>query len=194
MIDLNKFCANENDPREYLRNPLTALNQDFATNGHILVRLDGVSKNPNHAKEKTFVSVLQSIDAQNILDYTPLTVVLPNKSICSICDNKGFTLGREKKECPECDGEGEFTHGNHEYECKECDGDGEVESFTKSDVKVPCYRCPTQPVPVGDLNFQRKYLAMLLELPNIQYLLDSGKGMMFFKFDGGDGCLMRIYP
>ena len=39
MIDLQRFCANESDPRPYLRAPFKRGSWVYATNGHVCVRV-----------------------------------------------------------------------------------------------------------------------------------------------------------
>ena len=170
MIDLNKFCANkENDERDYLWKPLTVSGQDVASNGHILVRLNGVSTNATHEKRTKLIRLCHDIDDHKLLNYTQL-IIKPSKT-----------------KCDDCDGRGDFSHGAHRYDCKGCGGRGEVDF-------LDCSQCPTRPVAVGSLRFRLQYLLMLLELPNVQYLLDDKTRIMFFNFDGGDGCLAATVP
>ena len=42
-VDLSRFCADANDPREYLRSPWKHGEWVYATNGHVCVRVPAAS-------------------------------------------------------------------------------------------------------------------------------------------------------
>ena len=121
-------------------------------------------------------------------------IALPAHEACRHCKGQGLAW---EKACPECDGKGEFLHRTHWYECKGCTG-GAVVSCppTASGAKaVPCESCQGsgeafQSVVVARALFQRRYLAMLADLPNCSLQPDGADGAAKFTFDGGYGFLM----
>jgi hypothetical protein len=117
--------------------------------------------------------------------------------MCSVCHGTGFV-----ESCPDCEGTGkiEWTVGKHEYEddCKECDGTGKAEGN-----REPCEKCGgignkrlAIPVHVGEVRYDRQYLAIIKDLPNSKIYPVKPRGTVIkpslFTFDGGDGIIMPL--
>lgn len=116
--------------------------------------------------------------------YFPLQVELPDAMPCNACGGTGKELV-----CSICKGEG----------CDRCEGDG-VPSGDDQGTEQPCYNCdgsgqaPHQIITVGNTTLARRFVALMLKLPGIEYHTPTRKPheypMVSFRFDGGWGCVM----
>ena len=196
-----KFC-NPDDARFFCRQPFPDMKGNvLATDGKVIVSVPA-----NFATEE--IQVYQkAIDIfAKYLDpelfqtgFVPLKVEIPPYPPCAPCNGTGKVNEERETECPDCDGEGGHYIGRHYYECIECDGSGKVADQSKTDVKkIDCEKCGGtgrgfHPVKLDARSFQSKYLELIMELPNAEYLPDGDKhAIMRFKFDGGIGCLMPM--
>lgn len=195
-MDLSKFCARATDPRGYLRQPFRDAGEVVATNGHLVIAVPDF--------EGEFPDAVERMAGRHrkMLESTPHTgeqfridqIALPELIPCYHCDGRGFYWVQT---CPICNGSGEFKHGEHHYECKECLGNGRVgtEAGAPRARKEPCEECggagdSFQMVGVGEASFQRRYLALLAELPDA-FIQPNGPDLAAkFTFDGGYGFLM----
>ncbi len=115
--DLQKFCADEDDIRPYLRQPWSSGEWTYATNGHILVRV------------KRLADVHENVaapNAQKLLDAAKIGEWLkvpetaePPEIACDECNGTG------EVECPTC---------GHEDKCDDCCGTGMVRETKASKV------------------------------------------------------------
>jgi hypothetical protein len=200
-IDIQRFCAMNSDPREWLRRPWIEDGTTVATNGHIVVRVDTVLQGeiadaPHGTMSGRIPKVIAAaahLDAVVSARDIAITMVP-----CRHCAGEGTVTDRE---CNECEGEGEFGHGTHWYCCKECDGDGRIISPVKSDAEgaTPCDSCHGSGhdfksyTTVGNSMLANRYLALLQDLPNCRLALpELSDQPVRFDFDGGTGVLMPM--
>lgn len=197
MIDFKKYCATSGDIRNHLQTPTRCAEGIIATNGHILICVpdDGQEHYPA-TKESIaetvakFKSTIGDPDRQWVY---AKAIHLPEPIKCRHCDGVGYTY---ETDCEDCDGDGEFEYGSHTYECKNCEGSGKIESHKGSpEHKQECYSCDGtgqgfQAVAVGRTFLQRRYLAMLAELPECRLGTIGYSEAVAFTFDGGWGMVM----
>lgn len=182
MIDLKPFCA-VNDIRTYLNAPFVVDGQTVATNGQIMIRVQGVDPAAN--QDAPIAQNVRTLFEKAYTDFVPLPT-LPKAQKCRVCKGAGFI---EDADCKDCNGNGEFMHGVHEYECKNCDGMGTVG-------RVQCWdsECDggfvRKAVQIGDATFSVRYLRLIAALPNARICTDGPHGTAAFVFDGGEGRVM----
>lgn len=191
-VDITRFCLAEGlgDTRVYLRRPMRFGDQVLASDGRILVCIPGHSGHEEApSRVRNFTRRIEQIIKEAPLTWTPAAAVeLPPPEPCAKCDGSGVMY---RVDCHECNGEGEFVHGTHTYRCKECDGEGgTVTRHASHGARAqPCDICggsgaSIQPVTVGEVRVQRRYLAAIAELPGAQ-VAPSHEGTLVFTFDGG---------
>lgn len=199
---LARFCAKQ-DIRYYLEKPIRQDGHLYATNGHILVRIEDdpateartacVKDDQGHAPPNC-AALLKTLVAEWFL---PIDVsALPEPGACKACSGSGAVL-----ECPDCDGKGEFEHGNWNYDCKECDGAGVVKRSAFSGRKVPCGDCDGTgkddhiKVELRGAGFQLRYLKLMAELPGVELSVNPNdpRTTHYFRFDGGVGAVMPCW-
>ena len=99
--DLQKFCADDDDIRYYLRQPWSAGEFSYATNGHILVHVPRLAYVPYNDKAP---------DAQALIDKTAPSkewlpvpgVEMPPDVACTWCDGTGKDPNDRRCKCEEC--------------------------------------------------------------------------------------------
>lgn len=197
MTNLQKFCS-VNDIRTHLLAPMCIPGVGTVyCNGHIAV----VTPGDVELTADLPASLIESLNKMNVkrVEVTAgagLSIPeLPPSNKCSECKGSGRVSGTV--ECDECDG-GDFRHGSHRYECKECDGSGKIKNR-----HAPTVGCPScdgtgdgiTAVPVGRSCFQRRYLNLLNELPNVRIFPSiEPMGSGYVTFDGGWGVIMPMHP
>lgn len=201
MIDLNKFCATENEMRVHLRAPWAEPGIGIVrTNGFVLICTPPDGKDyassinlPNNEK---LIGMQKSAAKKRGCTFVSLkNINLPHAKICFECDGAGHIY---EKKCDGCGGKGNFFHRTHQYSCKECDGEGFFKSLIGDEEnKKFCEECNGfgelfQLVKIKSCFFDRKYLALLNRLPNCVLSLPQGDptAQATFTFDGGWGALM----
>ena len=187
-VDLQRFCADDFDPREYLRKPIPHKGYLYATNGHVLVRVAAPEHAGALAEKPDFDAVVgKYIQAEGHAPLPPL----PAGKKCKDCNGTGMVL---MAECADCDGEGDFMHGTHIYECKECDGAGRF--LSASGEKCECAGCyghgiKAERIAIGQSGYDLRYLRWIAELPGARFAAGGAIDTAgHFIFDGGDGIVM----
>lgn len=190
-IDITRFCATTRDPRKDIHTPFRCPGGIVATNGEILICMNDDGGEYQDATEQTkgyaarFKAYINDPKREWV---DAASITLPDALPCPDCNSKGHTF---EDECDECDGDGEFRHGSHWYECEECNGSGKVAATT-------CSRCKGsgedfQPIHVGNTAFQRKYLALIVGLPDCRLGLPvTPLKTTVFTFTGGFGAIMPV--
>lgn len=191
-VDITKFCIAHglDDTRVYLRSPMQVGDQALASDGNILVCIPGrfgYEEAPSGVRD--FACWVEQIIKMAPLTYTPSAAIeLSPPEPCARCDGRGVMY---RVDCHECNARGEFLHGTHFYRCKECNGKGVTvnRSASHGARARPCDICQgsgasIQPVPVGEVMVQRRYLAAIAKLPGAQ-VAPSHEGLLVFVFDGG---------
>lgn len=187
---LKSFCAKD-DVRYYMNAPILRGEFIFATNGHVMVRVpkfDGIECGDGNGPNN-----IEGLMNGTVRDGLAPIPALPEPEICEFCHGAGYAY-----RCKDCDGEGAFLRNGEEYDCKPCDGVGTLPDGDEAD-KVECWAChgsghEQQRVEVGGSDFDRRYLAKIIELPGAMFAphpTDQRKPA-YFTFDGGDGALMPM--
>ncbi|MBN3003386.1 hypothetical protein JW897_06500 [Chromobacterium alkanivorans] len=185
-INLQPFCASQNDFRDWMRTPFRMNGKSYASNGHILIETEGGDHPDIPAiMIQRITDILASLPTAG---YQALPVIpAPKFRPCRTCTGRG-----DKPTCPACVGHGKFKHYDDWYDCKPCDGKGHFND--------PCQDCnatgqidTSRPVRVGIARFQRNYLSLIAQLPTP--LLATGSmpdDIAGFTFHGGRGALMPL--
>ncbi|WP_440030436.1 hypothetical protein [Chromobacterium amazonense] len=188
------FCGTETDPREYIRAPWHMDGKTYATNGHILVEIEGTAYAAGPASP--FIPADRTRRMLAELPKTGYEPLIFNSTFelldCPHCEGSGNI-----RECPSCNGDGAFKHFGDDYECKKCDGTGERPA-KHSDINLP--RCPacqgsgknreSKTIQVGNARFQAHYLQMIANLPGQKFSPAGRNDPAGFIFNGGRGALM----
>ena len=192
-----KFCDPQ-DIRLYCHKPV-ALDERtmIASNGHILIvtELDNTIELNNVDQLVGRSAQLREEYAEHVdeMSFRPVSAIeLPTPEPCQWCSD-GTVIA-----CKHCGGDGEDHLG---HDCKRCNGTG-ISNDGDGDV-VTCSACEgtahelTQPVPVGDALFSRRYLALLQEIEGCELATNPGnpaRGTGYFRFPGGYGFIMPCRP
>lgn len=135
MIDKSKFLADDDDPRNYLREPMQIGDNIVYSNGHIALIEPGNTATPCTVK---IDKILDLIDRADFVK--PIWPTLPEKSACKECNGSGKLTWVE---CPECEGDGYVTlenaYSTYQPDCATCDGQKRVRS--KHDTTGTCTAC-----------------------------------------------------
>lgn len=193
QIDLQKFCAHDGDPREYLHEPWVHKGFAYGCNGRILVRVPCPEQQDAIATGNPLADkAVELIEKAGKASHIPLPVFSPKR--CIGCGGDGRLL---MVKCKDCDGDGYSDHGRHEYKCKECEGAGLLDADEDTDGAAmhDCPECGGEgfhhvAVPVGDAAYSSVYLQMLKALPNAVICTNGPHTGAHFTFDGGEGLLM----
>ena len=188
-IRLELFCGS----RPKMGEPFSQGVYTYATNGHILVRVD---KDPKYDKNEGPCLMGLPFDHDKFATWQKLPK-LPKAKGCELCHGKGTV-----DECSECGGKGaiKWSNGRHAYEaeCKSCNGDGLVGG---RGLVCPNCRgmgtCHTYQSSILVKGFQldMNYLERIKALTNPVLAFepdDTCCKIIRFKFDGGVGLLMPM--
>lgn len=197
-INLQRFCANSLDAREYLRAPWVVGEWVYATNGHIAIRVPvweggdvaaGIKgKHPD--ANRLFVRAFGLEGA-----FLEMPADLAKPDTCESCGGTGI---HNTIKCPDCN-DGEFKHGSFTYECQNCAGSPVGEGYlTTGDKDAPiktCHVCDglgqrRGKAVVGAVSFDIIYLNWIAELPNAHIKVSTTDDVAAIKFDGGQAILM----
>jgi len=159
---LQRFCSVERS-RAYLCQPWTRGGYTYATNGHIAVRVPALSDVPDFKNAP---------DASRLWKTEPTGAFIPAPHI---------TLPKfVERQCLVCNGAGVFKDIDGEDECEACWGSGKTPEDRSAG-----FACMT---------FAVRYLRKMWELPGLVLSpeISVGDNPYFFRFDGGEGCLMQM--
>jgi len=199
-IDLKPFCADDDDPRYYLRTPFNLNGYTVAVDGHVCVRV-GLDDSYNDLQEDKCESISNVLnkhfhDVESI-NFKPFKA-LPDLVYCDCkaCAGTGFMI---KRQCHECDGEGELTLSSscndYEVDCYSCSGKGEI---TIKNTKETCIECNgskqivdhfKNTIELGGSRVNNYLMKPVAELPNAMYAY-TGDMAYIVKFDGGHAIVM----
>lgn len=188
---LAQYVADHNEIRVYLRRPISYGDWVYATNGALAIRVPKAEGIDADVSRDLNTLELHFARRRNdtAIDLPPILEPVP----CIDCDGTGLQY-----ECQDCDGDGEIQYRNHEYECKECCGSGVVTDPPLKNAKaLLCQACKGTKENIFDLTvignrqFRTHYLRKISALPGFVFT-DSKEDAAFFKFDGGEGLLMKV--
>jgi hypothetical protein len=165
-IDLRQFCGTQPE-RPYLHDPFSFGAFTYATNGHIIVRVDRLADaREGDMPSKTAVERILSV--HNGAAFLPVSDVsippLPTTVLdCWFCGGRGTM-----HDCPDC-----------KCVCPHCNGTGRVNE--------------KRSINIGSVSFDVKYITQILALPSPEVCASpKERDPMPFRFAGGIGCLMPI--
>lgn len=208
-LDLSRFCANELDPREYLRQPWKRGEWVYATNGHIIVRVpaDSMPDVGECQKAPSNVDAMYAARFNGAAEFL-LMPDLPALNECTACEGVGRIRATK---CSHCSGEGGFFHFGIWYDCRNCEGDAAGDGWVSSldfeesdnDVMRVCVKYDglghdmrehgvTQ---IGVGTYSPVYLHWIAALPQARVMPGNcapnlkGTIPLAFIFDGGQGLL-----
>lgn len=196
MLDLTKFCSRDDDPRPHLKLPWKHKGFEYASNGHIMVRVPAPDAVDTICEHKIAESAVGMFARARLDGFGPL----PDFAMadpCRVCDG----AGRYKQvECEACKGEGEFMHFEEMYDCQTCEGHGMLPDHNdeyKDSKLMDCVFCrgmgyKSKHIAVNDAGFQAYYLSWIQTLPGLQVTTNGAEQAMHFKFEGGAGLLMPM--
>lgn len=196
---IRPFCG-QGDPREWLNQPWVLDGMHGATNGHVLVVLDGVDTSlpDTEAQGLSKPQNLRTVIGRAMAANGPWHAIEPVElAPCADCHGAGKV---RSEKCPDCDGEGYFDHGRHEYECRECGGVGWIKGGPDSE-EVPCSLCGGTAIANGcwqpawlagtPHGIGHRALSLIAKLPNVEFCAGpDAKGGIPFRFVGGRGIVM----
>ena len=103
MINLKPFCA-VSDIRRYMLAPFVVDGQTVATNGQIMIRVQGVDPAAN--QDAPIAQSVRALFEKAYTDFVPLPP-LPEAQKCRLCKGAGFI---EDADCEDCNGNGWRAH------------------------------------------------------------------------------------
>ena len=212
MIDLQRFCANESDPRPYLRAPFKRGQWVYATNGHVCVRVPVESEPDAQESDRSpnagalFEKHIENRECEFLL-----MPKIPDLIQCSGCAGEGRVRAIK---CAPCSGTGVFQHFGDTYDCQRCAdsaaGPGWDERLpfddaSPEDVMRVCDNCDglgyalssNGVMALGDSTYSPVYLSWIAALPQVR-ICPGGPAAAHhtevvpaaFIFDGGQGIVM----
>ncbi len=205
-VDLSRFCATADDPRDYLRSPWKHGEWVYATNGHLCVRVPAASmpEVSECAKAPRAQNLFQKHIEQRQCEFLLMPPLRPLVE-CGRCDGTGRVPA---KRCPACT-DGTFDHYGDTYDCQNCKGSaagpGWLESYGSATESRPCDPCgglganmqTNGNVTLGESTYSLVYLSWLAALPQIRVCPGdsadnkyAGQIPAAFIFDGGQALLM----
>lgn len=205
MKKLLKILCNwdKTDKRFHTNHPWHEGGYSYSTNGFCLLRVPG---NYGENKEDDPFPSLDCFDFEAMKgDGVPLDInkfrKKAKKFMCNQCNPKSI---RNPRRCRECDGEGwiewntDFNHYDHD--CKSCDGEGVGPGLWMTKDCPECHgtRINDDYDAVWEFgsNFYRMTILGVLvhNLKKLRFFPDADvvENGLGFKFDGGDGAIMKI--
>lgn len=211
-INLQRYCANELDPRTHLHKPWKVGKWAYATNGHFVLRVPAETQPDAPEATDKHPDVGAMFDkhmGRDGMEYLRVPSV-PALTACFSCHGKGMVRCIK---CPDCE-DGEFQHGDHFYTCRNCDQSpaGEGWQWLDEDMQDQphqimrvCTDCDglgfstrtNSGTKLGDAHYSNVYLAMFAALPEVRVCPGEPAGdygsrpaPAVFIFDGGHGLLM----
>lgn len=168
MIDLQQFCG-ATGGRAYLAKPFTVGAFTYATNGHIMVRVERQPDAPELPADcplKNPDAPLKGIDAATFAPPPAfkMTRFEPEEVACEDCDERG-----REHDCPKC-----------ECICVACNGTGK--ETTRDERSTEC----------EGIIFALTYARQMLSLPGIEIAPPHKENPWLFRFDGGVGAIMPM--
>ncbi|MFA5377080.1 MAG: hypothetical protein WC455_15120 [Dehalococcoidia bacterium] len=181
--------------------PFSGNGHTYATNGHLVVRTMGELCAPNPEAVKTCEEVINRANR----DGEKVTVTMESvRGLLARCHDCSIRGTKEKRECPECHGEGIVTWdtGHHEYEadCLNCDGEGYFLMGKGKIARKDCPKCDGagvlfgKVVQIGIAAVDPRYIARLVKaFGPLAFIAPATRGQAcYFTFREGDGILMPM--
>jgi len=200
-MELESFCAPDNDRRDYLRRPFRVGDFVVCTDGHRLIAAPTDDETLPH-NERIADTVTRIVaDASAAEGFIPMPAVeLPETTECVVCRGNGIVT---KTECPECGGFGtvdaETDYSTYyDLECKSCWGEGEVAEPGDGSRCRRCFGTGTEyprgkSIDVLGVRLNPAYVAPILDLPDLVVMADpTTHSMLLFRSGEFRGCIMGM--
>lgn len=198
IMNINDFC-NEYEVRDYIRKPFNVGDRTFATTGYLIVSIPLDEKYDFTENEHLLKVVPEMVNVDGV-DFEPMPkdLVFPLPEECGMCKGTGKAT---KKECYECDGEGEIEletdYNYYSFECKTCYGDGKVKSESAEGVCDDCGGDGEKlkdgsVVNINDFTVNPHYLKQIMAIGELEISLDKEKMMMKFRCGDVIGSVMGV--
>jgi hypothetical protein len=169
-VDIQSFCSTEKW-RPRLHKPFSRGGYTWATNGHILIRVQLIKDVPDNGGSENVEGVWNTHFKPESFKPAPPLSILPNiptiKATCEACDGSGV-----EHECSHCS-----------HECEECDGTGQAESQSERKSSVT----------ISGIPYSVHYVRQILSLPDCEIEATPVQDRaLAFRFRGGEGILMAL--
>lgn len=196
MSALTPFCGVD-DPRKYLNAPFSLDGNLLASDGRVLVSLDGAGGSDVPEIKAELLEGMRGFltNARRASPDVPVESITWGDRKCESCSGSGKC---SKIECPDCDGDGVFEHGYHDYDCKNCDGEGVITGPSKDGHACEVcdgtgeHRYNASSIGEGNFSVAASLIRKLQTLPNCR-ITAKPEGFQFpFHFDGGVGVVMAL--
>lgn len=185
---LKEFCADKNFGRKNLENIFIKDGYAYATNGHILIRVDCNEQNSNgeYPNVQTLIESIEDncdliIDFAQEIKYKtkPKYAIKQNSVDCDNCDGQGVVR------CSECGGD---------KECKKCGGEGKLQETLYSDEIVGEEYIHNYFIKINDSYFDQGYIHLIAKhFPKIGIIKSiAATRSMKLQFDDALIILMPI--
>lgn len=220
-INLKAFCADP-DRRPELSEPFSAGEFTYASNGHVMVRVDrrdDCTDEPDGGKKvSVLVRYLSRLDSVTFSPFPAVNLPPVPPHVPKPCNDCEATGRIHSVACGKCHGTGMHTcHAcNHEDDCEECNGYGRIERPARPDDTLNVTECENCEgtgdcsrdddrliyTRVGPYWIDRRYVVLMQSLPGIE--IDLGHTAFYdgasawdeppilFRFDGGVGAIMPL--
>jgi len=99
LDELQRFCADASEPREYLQQPWTRDGYTCATNGHIIVRIPAIADIPDNADSPNNTKLFAKTAPATVWMPVP-KMAMPEDVLCDWCDGTGKDTSDEQ--CEKC--------------------------------------------------------------------------------------------
>lgn len=170
MLDLQQFCAVDDEWRPHLNKPFRFKGYVYATDGRLLIRIADDESFPAYDKLDPTSFLKQAEQASYII--APKVELPPVKAAkridCPGCNGRGH-----EHDCPDC-----------ECECDACCGSGFIDDTPEVSTMF-----------AGQI-FDVKFIRKIYTLPGLEIAPNPGGCDLFtplcFRFDGGLGVLMPM--
>jgi hypothetical protein len=160
--DLKKFCWRDKNSRPYLRGPWSRDGFTYATNGHVVVRIDRLGDVAENEKapdcEKIFAGIADQVE---LLPIPAFEIPKVESEDCEDCEGRGM-----EHDCPDCG-----------CECESCEGTGQaIEKFS---------------VTLFGVIYDAGRIKLIQSLPGLLFSARPPEAKAArFIFEGGDGAIM----
>lgn len=206
-LDLSRFCATADDPRDYLRSPWKHGEWVYATNGHLCLRVPAayMPEVAECAKAPLAQNLFQKHIEQRECEFLLMPKLAKVKK-CSACSGTGAIMAVRCSSCKD----GTFDHYGYTYDCQHCAesaaGPGWIEAHgAHGSESRQCDACAglgadmqkNGNVRLGESTYSLVYLSWLAALPQIRVCPGNSADNKYadqipavFIFDGGQALLM----
>lgn len=190
-IDLTPFCGPAGS-RYAMDKPFVRNFWQHATNGSIICSLSADGEQDTITEKQTpDISVIYQTMPDAGFEPWPDAKYVEAIKPCEKCDGSGY---HHHRDCDDCDGQGETEcpQCGNEDECKTCRGKGVIGCGKceacdgKKELMQPYYTL------VGGKAIAAKYDRLIRDLPNPTFAHAAKGDAVFFRFDGGKGCVMPL--